>query len=243
MLMDDEQVVGFVATTFSELATIRGEKAKRFCNMSSWIVKDAYRGQSLALLSNILARRGLTITNLSPTPQVLKICQKLGFKTLDKSERIILPSPAPALWRNVEVLTDRRAIEGALRGEPLKILRDHQLPHNRHALVCAPEGSCHVVMNRTWKTLKGKLRLPMGRVHHVSAPDLFVRYLDRLDAVGDRTHFRVVALVVDELALGRRSIWHSIRRPGGPRTGAFRSDEVGEHDIDGLYSEAVLLNY
>jgi hypothetical protein len=97
-------------------------------------------------------------------------------------------------------------------------------------------------MNRSWKTIARNIRLPMGRVHHISAPDVFVRHADRV-ALAALTRFRVAALVVNERTLAGRRIWHSIRRPGGPRTGAFRSDELRPADIDGLYSEAILLNY
>jgi len=240
LLLDGEDVVGFLATTFSE-RTIRGQK-ERFCNMSNWIVKDAFRRQSLTLLSKVLALKGVTVTNLSPTPAVLKICEKLGFTPYDKSERIILPSAAPRLWKRVEIITESTVIEGALGGELGRIFRDHQLPYNRHALVRAPEGDSYVMMNRSPKAVNGRLRVPMARVHHVSAPEIFLEHVDRLvNAVVAR--FGVAGMIVDERMLRGRKVWHSFARPGGPRTGAFRSDTLGPDDIDGLYSEAVLLNY
>jgi len=37
--------------------------------------------------------------------------------------------------------------------------------------------------------------------------------------------------------------WHSFMRPGAERKAAFRSKRLAAEDIDGLYTEATLLNY
>jgi hypothetical protein len=240
VMVDGDEVVGFLATTIGK-RTIRG-KTHRFCNISNWIVKQAYRGRSLDLLSKVVDQHDVTVTALSPAPHVLPILQMLRFETLDTSERIIVPSPLPTSSRKVAILTDQASIEGALDADSLTIMRHHTLPYNKHLLVLAPEGSCYVLMNRSYKTIAGNIRVPMGRVHHVSSPDVFIRYVDRV-ILAAVTRLRVAALVVNERTLGGRRIWHSIRRPGGPRMGAFRSDELRPDDIDGLYSEAVLLNY
>ena len=89
MLVDGDEVVGFVSTILSE-RMIRGETV-RLCNTSSWIVKREYRAHSLALHAKVIADKSVTVTNLSPTLQVLKLLEKLGFTLMDKSERIILP--------------------------------------------------------------------------------------------------------------------------------------------------------
>jgi hypothetical protein len=240
VLTDDDEIVGFLATTFGE-RMIRGKK-QRICNMSNWVVKEAYRGQSVRLLSKVLELDGVTFSALSPSPQVLKVFKLLRFNMLDKSERIIVPLTFLGLRRRVDVITDPAAIERSLHGDLRTIHRHHRLPYNRHALIQAPEGSCYVLMNRSYKTVMGKVRLPFGRVHHISAPEIFVRYADRL-ALSAMLHFRVAAVIVDERALRGGKVWHSFARPGTAGTAAFQSAELGEADIDGLYSEAVLLNY
>jgi hypothetical protein len=50
-------------------------------------------------------------------------------------------------------------------------------------------------------------------------------------------------MIVDDRALGGAVPWHSFMRPGGERTAAFRSASLAAEDIDGLYTEAVLLNF
>jgi acetoacetyl-CoA synthetase len=241
VMVDDDQVVGFLGTILSE-RTIRGEKL-RLCNTSSWIVKHDYRAHSLALQAKVLADKSVAVTSLSPTPQVAKVLEKIGFKLMDKSERIILPVITPRTFMDrCEVLTEPRAVESALDGERLRFFRDHQLPFNHHALVRAPEGDCYVMMNRSLKALLGKLRLPFARVHHIGAPEVFTRHTEKLVA-RIAAALRVVAMIVDERMLRGRAPWHSFARPGGKREAAFRSNKLTEEDIDDLYTEAVLLNY
>jgi hypothetical protein len=99
-----------------------------------------------------------------------------------------------------------------------------------------------MIMNRTLKTIRGNLRLPFARVHHISAPDIFVRHLENL-GVRVAASLKVVAMIVDDGMLHGAVPWHSFMRPGGERKAAFRSEKLAAEDIDGLYTEAVLLNY
>jgi hypothetical protein len=54
---------------------------------------------------------------------------------------------------------------------------------------------------------------------------------------------KIVAMIVDDRMLRGTVPWHSFMRPGGERKAAFRSRTLTAEDIDGLYTEAVLLNY
>jgi len=241
VLVDGDDIVGFVGTIFGE-RTIR-RKAVRFCNCSSWIVKPAYRAHSLALHAKVISDESVTVTNLSPTAQVLKLLEKLGFTLMDKSERIILPVVTQRTFMDrCEILTRPSAVQDALNGENLRFFRDHQLPFNRHVLLRSAAGDCYVMMNRTLKTIGGGLRLPFARVHYIGAPEFFVRHLEKL-VVRVAASLKVVAMIVDDRMLQGTVPWHSFMRPGGERKAAFRSDGLAAEDIDGLYTEAVLLNY
>ena len=241
VLVDGDDVVGFVSTILSE-RTIRGEVV-RLCNTSSWIVKPAYRAHSLALHAKVLADESVTVTNLSPTGQVLKLLEKLGFALMDKSERIILPVITPRTFMDrCEIITTPDAVQDSLNGENLRFFRGHQLSFNRHVFLRAAEGDCYVMMNRTLKTVGGSLRLPFARVHHIGAPEVFVRHLEKL-VVRVAASLKVVAIIVDERMLQGAVPWHSFMRPGGERKAAFRSKSLTAKDIDGLYTEATLLNF
>ena len=50
-------------------------------------------------------------------------------------------------------------------------------------------------------------------------------------------------LLVGDRMLHGAVPWHSFVRAGGERRAAFRSTRLAAEDIDGLYTEAVLLNY
>jgi len=241
VLADGEKVVGFVSTILSE-RMIRGQSV-RFCNASSWIVKREYRAHSLALHAKVLADKSVAVTNLSATPQVLKLLEKLGFTLMDKSERIILPVFTLHAFRDhCQVLTEPQAVERALQGESLRFFQDHQLPFNHHMLLRTLDGDCYVMMNRTWKKVGGNLRLPFARVHHIGKPAIFVRHLAKL-VVRIAVSLRIVATIVDDRMLHGVAPWYSFIRPDGKRNAAFRSDKLVADDIDGLYTEAVLLNY
>jgi hypothetical protein len=241
VLVDGDEVVGFVSTILSERA-IRGE-TMRLCNTSSWIVKPGYRAHSLALHAKVTADKSVAVTNLSPTLQTLKLLEKLGFTLMDKSERIILPVVTPRTFTDrCEIITEQSTVAGALRGERLRFFWDHQLPHNHHVLMRAAEGDCYLMMNRTLKTIRGNLRVPFARIHHIGASDIFVRHLEKV-GVHVAAALKVVGMIVDDRMLKGTVPWHSFMRPGGVRKAAFRSERLTADDIDGLYTEAVLLNY
>jgi hypothetical protein len=98
------------------------------------------------------------------------------------------------------------------------------------------------MMNRTLKTIGGKFRLPFARVHHIGAPDVFVQHLEKL-VLRVATSLKVAAMIVDDRMLQGTVPWHSFMRPGGERKAAFRSNTLVAEDIDGLYTEATILNY
>jgi hypothetical protein len=132
---------------------------------------------------------------------------------MDKSERIILPVDT------IQAFMDRCEI--LTDAAPSRALS--------RASACGSFGitSCRIItaprcvrlMNRSVKTIRGNFRLPFARVHHI------------------------VAMIVDDWMLHGAVPWYSFMRPGGERKAAFPSEELAAEDIDGLYTEAVLMNY
>jgi hypothetical protein len=240
VLEEGDEVVGFISTLMSE-RVVRGERL-RYCNISNWIVKKEYRDDSLALLSKILALKGMVITNLTPTPALLLMFQKLKYTLFDRAERIVFACPTPELLLPCTILTDPDAITAVATDDVRRIVRDHSLPYNRHVLVRSAEGDCYVMYNRSYKVVRGSTRLPFARVHHVSNAPVFARHAARLVATV-MARSRVAAMIVEERMLRGETIWHSFQRPGGKREASFRSDKVTADDVDNLYAEHVLLNY
>lgn len=240
LLQHGDQVVGFISTIYSE-RFVRGEKL-RFCCISNWIVKEEHRSDSLLLLSKILALKGVEITNLTPTPRLLEMFQKLKYTLLDRTERIVLACPTPALLRSCTILADPEAISAVAPDEVRRYVRDHRLPYNRHVFVRSAEGDCYVMFNRSYKVVRGSTRLPFARVHHVSNARVFARHAARLVLTMMATS-HVVGMVVEERMLRGETIWHSFERPGGKYRACFRSSKITAEDVDNLYAEHVLLNY
>jgi hypothetical protein len=239
VLQQGDEVVGFISTIYSE-RVVRGEKL-RFCCISNWIVKEQHRSDSLALLSKILALKGVEITNLTPTPALLEMFQKLKYTLFDRTERIVFACPTPALLRSCTILTDAEAISAVAGDEVRRFVRDHRLPYNRHVLIRSAEGDCYVMFDRSYKAIRGSTRLPFARVHHVSNARVFARNAARL-VVRVMATSQVVGMIVEERMLRGETIWHSIERPG-KRQGSFRSNKLSADDVDNLYAEHVLLNY
>jgi hypothetical protein len=204
-------------------------------------VKEQHRGDSLALLTKILALKGVEITNLTPTPALLEMFQKLKYTLFDRSERILFACPTPALARLGTILTDPEAISAVAGDEVRRFVRDHRLPYNRHVLVRSAEGDCYVMFDRSYKTVRGSTRLPFARVHHLSNARVFARHAARL-VVKVMATSRVVGMIIEERMLRGETIWHSIGRPGD-RQGSFRSNTITADDVDNLYAEHVLLNF
>ena len=57
VLLDDGRVVGYIGTIFSK-RHVNG-KIEKNCNLTSWIVKDKYRKESLKLLLHILKLKNI----------------------------------------------------------------------------------------------------------------------------------------------------------------------------------------
>jgi hypothetical protein len=239
VLEHGDEIVGFISTIYSE-RVVRGERL-RFCCISNWIVKEQHRDGSLALLSKILALKGVEITNLTPTPALLQMFEKLKYTLFDRTERVVFPCLSPALARPCSILTDPAAIAEVAGDEVRRFVLDHRLPYNRHVLIRSDEGDCYVMFDRSYKAIRGSTRLPFARVHHISNAPVFARHAARLVLKVMATS-RVFGLVIEERMLRGERIWHSVQR-SGKRQGSFRSNKLTADDVDNLYAEHVLLNY
>jgi hypothetical protein len=241
MLEEQGKPVGFLAYTFSQ-RTIRGN-LELLCNISNWIVLEKYRHQSLSLLMPALRLPGVTITIFTPSPDVLAICYKLGFKDLPAKQRIVLPVP-PLRWgaQHVNIITNASEIRKRATPEQLRLMDDHSLPHHRYVLVDSPQGGCLLILNRVHKRVFGNLKLPFVRIHHISDAELCLRSISQVVALCAR-QFGVVGAIVEDRYLLGRPVPFSFDRPGPTNVAAFRSSTLSANDIDGLYSELVLLNY
>lgn len=237
------QVAGYIGCIFSH-RRIRGQ-VHRICNMTSWIVDERFRGHGhgLALFREVLGLEDMTITALTPTAASAEVCRhRFGMTEFDASQRIILPLPASGggAWR-CRIHSDPEILEAALDKDAGKIVHDHAFPHVHNFLIRTAMGDCHVVLNRSPKSVRRGLQLPFARVHHISNVNVFLRALTRF-RLEIPVRMGVVGLIVEDRYLAGAKIPFSFVRPE-ERTAFLKSSTLGPADIDGLYSEQLLLNY
>ena len=168
-LMDEDQAVGFIGMIFSE-RMINAENHK-FCNITSWFVKEQYRNKAISLILPLLGMKDHTITDLTPSKHVYQIQKKLGFKDLDVKGRILLPfgrrllQSKPAYDR---IIHKPAEIEKVLDAEQLRILNDHKPYTCSHFLLKAENSNCYIIYSK-----QKRKRWPYVHIHYISDTDCF----------------------------------------------------------------------
>jgi len=236
VLKDQDTPVGFLGLIFSRKQI--GPNVEKFCNITSWIVKEEYRSRALALIFPILAMKDYTITDLSPSSKVHQLQNKLGFDDLDTACRILLPFgrrlSQPNI-ENLEIATNKIEIEKGLQGEHLRIFRDHKIYNCLHLLVHHQNKYCYI----TFSKLKRK-RIRFAHVHYISDPALFSRAYPKIrKAINTAANSKLV--FIDSRHVKNMRLPVSITLPfRSPRQ--YRSSSLKPEQIDNLYSEVMLLD-
>lgn len=246
-IFDQEKMVGFLGTIFSE-RVIAGTKTM-CCNTTSWFVEEEYRTQMVALrlFAPILKMKDLLITNLSPTDRAKEICEKMGYMYLDQ-EQIALP-----VLPNIEFLTGSRSGRGRLWvsfekneiGSHLspaeqKIFEDHCSLACQHFLIKElPSGeSCYGIATTT----------PLGRFRRLKGQWLSLCYLSDASVFARNFRFikkdlwmagRFVALRYDARLLPGKLSRMAVRKK---KARQYKSKEAFFSAVDNIYSELVTFN-
>jgi GNAT superfamily N-acetyltransferase len=90
-LVDKGRLVGFIGTLFSE-RVING-RVERFCNLSSLIVRPAYRRHGPTLMLSAVREKNCTITIFTPRRVVYSRAPAIGFRNLGTRMKVMLPVP------------------------------------------------------------------------------------------------------------------------------------------------------
>jgi hypothetical protein len=233
VLLDGEQIVGFISTLYSR-RTIGG-RTVRFCNTAHWVVKEAYRSESLRLLMMVLRQRDCTITNLTSSAAVSALFAKLGFKVLDRNVLLSFPTPVlPRFSDDVAITANVGEIAESLSGVDARIQADHAGLPVGHVMLRDGHDTCYLLFTRLHRRVLG-VSVPYCHVQYVSDPELLARHRARVSWFLLR-RFGAVCLAVDErLVAGRAADFGKARPLGEPRY--YRSDALGAAQIDNLYTE------
>ena len=235
LLMKDGEVEGYLGSIFSR-RILNGE-IEKFCNMTSWVVNENSRGQSILMLLELLKLKDYTLTNFTASPTVARILDKLGFTAFSVDQRVLFPIPNFARWQHGQACDfDLQAIQSKLSGRDLGIFGDHQGLNCEHLLLRSDRGDCYVVLKKTVRR-----KLVFARVHYLSNVAVFHECMEKLTA---SICFRlsVLGVMVDERYIAGRKFRNSVSYPH-QRKAYFKSDSVVESSsIDTLYSEVVVLH-
>lgn len=234
LILKDDVVEGFLGLLFST-RTIKGNLEK-FCNMTSWIVHDDYRTQSLRLLLEALKLRNYTLTNFTASQRVAAILKKFAFAELPTSHQILFPIPSPSLNHSrYRCTVDPEEIRRELDEQDRLIFDDHRSLPCRHVLISSGSDYCYVVVKN-----KVHRHVPFARAHYISNRSLFQ---EALGSIRNKIcwKLKVAGLMVDERYLDGVLFNYATSFPQ-QCLGFFKSATVERNHIDTLYSEMILLH-
>ena len=235
-LWDGPRAVGFLGAIPSVRAL--GGGARRFVNLSSWIVEEAHRAESLKLVLPALADRARTIVNLSPSEAAGEIFGRLGFVPLETVQALIplvsspldlLPSPG------VRVLIEPGAVRAALPAEAQRLFDDMRGTRAAQVVLLAGGRTCHVIATKSpWKGSR-----MLAHVQHASDGALLLAHASRV-ARALRASLGTWGLRVDARHVAGPLPAFSVRKEL-PRPHLYRPEDASITSalVDGLYTEAV----
>ena len=233
VLLDGGELVGVLGAMYSD-RLIRGTR-EQFCNLFGWFVLPTHRRHSLKLLYAALSAKNYHFTDLSPLSTLLPVLQRLGFQILDTTTTIVPNLPLAAAGLRSRIHTGDRGGD-ILKGESARIFRDHRdAAAVRQLVVERPEGVCHLVYR-----VHRRKSVRCATVLYLSDPDLFARSMRAVGAHLLLRHGALLTLIESRL-LPERPKLSAQWRP--KQSKAFRTANLGEADVDYLYSELVLLPF
>jgi hypothetical protein len=229
MLLDNEQVVGFLGMIFSH-RLIRGRN-EHFCDLVAWRVEEQYRSESLRLIFPILKEKDLTITTFSAANRVILILRKLGFRAIEQYLHFLLP--LPSIRHQYELIMDRDQIGNMLEGEERRIFDCHRDLYGDHALIKTSDGPCYIILNRGIKK-----RLNVSMVSYLSDRKIFRKYARQFALELCRKTKAAAIAVGGHFGIERLPFSLKVKRR---HANLFHSYRLGPEDIDMIFSEMQIL--
>jgi hypothetical protein len=236
-IIDGHRVVGFIATIFSE-REIYGKKYK-FCNLSSWVVRNEYRNKSIALIFPILKLTDYTLTIFSAIPEAIKIFKKIGFKVLTKSRKMMAPIPIlkSIFFKDCELIYGEDVIK-YLDDNELKIYKHHHKFICYHFVMKSDFGNSYLIVRKRKKNIFN-FWYPFADIHYISNKEIFMKYFDSVKYF-IANKLKVITITIRDTYLPEYQFPYSLNRPA--EGFLYRSSLLSPGDIDSLYSEIFILD-
>jgi hypothetical protein len=234
VLEDRERIVGFLGFMFS--CRVINNKKEKFCNLTTWVVDESYRNESLYLIIPVLKLTDYTLTIHSASKETYAAFKKLGFLDLESHFRIILPLPSiNMLFASCKVEVNGKYLNEILKGDSLQAYNSHLLFRCFHVYVRSPSGNCYLIGARVFKK-----NIPFAQIYHISDSKVFAKFASRITSI-ICLKIKIFAILVDERFLEGNSILQSYKCSlSNPRM--YMSNSLDRKDLDLLYSELPVLN-
>jgi hypothetical protein len=234
VLLDDERVVGFLGTFFSDRVVDGKEYA--ICNLFCWHVLEEYRRESLLLLRPILQLQDTCITALTSSEGATAVYRRFAFKELETQVMIYPFRPSFSLCSNIECIRGKDSIQAKLAGSHLKILSDHRFVSCGHLVVFDSkiQDYCYLLYNRIQK--KG---FHFTQVYFISNGSLFKKAFSKIQwffLKENKTLFTIVDKRLIANCHPGFGYSYTLRYPR-----LYHFDDLPPEKIDNLYSELLFL--
>jgi RimJ/RimL family protein N-acetyltransferase len=234
VLEDRKCIVGFLGLVFS-YRILNGKKEK-FCNLTSWVVDENFRNQSVFLILPILKLTDYTLTIHTASKETYAVAKKLGFCDLESHFRIIFPLPsANTFLVSCHIEVNGRYLNEILEGESLQVYEAHLKFRCFHVYVRSSLGNCYLIGARVFRK-----KIPFAQIYHISNSKVFAKFSSRIASVVG-LKIKAIAMLVDERFLeGNAILWSYTCSLPNPRV--YKSNSLEKSDLDLLYSELPILN-
>ncbi|MEK9627500.1 MAG: GNAT family N-acetyltransferase [Nitrospinota bacterium] len=234
VLENQGEVVGFLGLIFSN-RTLNGRKTK-FCNLTSWVVEENFRNQSLSLLLPVLKLNEYALTIFTPSKETYLVAQKLGFQDLESKLQIIFPFPSFFTGFSLcEISFDKSLSSKTLTGEVLQIYKDHAFLNCTHVHIHTSSGECYLMGAKIYRK-----KLPFFQIYYISHPEIFSKFSGKI-SMKISLKLKTVSIIIEERFLKGNSIFFAKSWPL-PHPRLYKAKSLGKSDIDSLYSELPILN-
>ena len=224
VLEEARRIVGYLGATYVD-RTIQGAPA-RICNMSSWYLLRAYRGQGhgRAMVLDLTSKPEVTYTDLTATPQVHQmLLAHAGFAVLDRERWILRRSGRAA---GIEL----RDIAPAVAP-----LSHHASLRDLHFLEAKTQsGSCIFAVQ---VKRKGE-GIAYHQLLHADRPEILAAHAEAIASALLPSDAAVLA--IDRRLVPDRLSGAEIEPIAQPRL--YKSEHLRPDQIDNLYNEVLLLD-
>lgn len=232
----NDMVVGFIGLIFS--CRYKNNIRYSFCNISSLIVEPKFRSATLLLLRKLSQYKNMIFTGLGPIHESYHLMIKLGFVPFEESYQIIPTINALLTKKNVMQIYDNEILSN-LGPECRRIYNDHKNLKCDSILIKCRGDNLLLIYNVSQQKHCG---INVKKIHLIYANDVAVlqRDIHQILKQFATIYGYFSALYVDKRYLKNRQKLFMIERKINPPK--IRSQiYIDKIDVDGLYSEAVLL--